>query len=140
MGVIEGNASVSDNDWETITRGGDPAIEKWINDQLDGKSCTIILVGQNTANRKWINYEISRSWELNKGIVGICIHNLKDKDENQSQKGNNPFSHLDLRGISLSDIIKLYDPPYNDSKDVYNYIQKNLTNWVEEGITIRNKY
>lgn len=33
MGVIEGNVPVSDNDWETITRGGDAAIERWIADQ-----------------------------------------------------------------------------------------------------------
>ncbi len=30
MGVIEGNAPVSDNEWEEITGGGDEAIEQWI--------------------------------------------------------------------------------------------------------------
>jgi len=33
MGVVEGNAPVSDNDWETIQRGGDAAIKRWINGQ-----------------------------------------------------------------------------------------------------------
>jgi hypothetical protein len=56
MGVIEGNAPVSDNDWESVTKGGDPAIKKWVADQLDGKSCTIVLVGQSTAGRKWISH------------------------------------------------------------------------------------
>jgi len=41
MGVIEGNSPVLDNDWETIVRGGDSAIQKWIDDQLVGKSCAM---------------------------------------------------------------------------------------------------
>lgn len=57
MGVIEGNAPVSDNEWEEIKKGGDEAIESWINDQLSGKSCAIVLIGENTAGRKWIEYE-----------------------------------------------------------------------------------
>jgi hypothetical protein len=58
IGVLEGNNPVSDNQWETITRGGDAAIERWIANQMQGRSCTIVLIGQNTANRKWINHEI----------------------------------------------------------------------------------
>jgi hypothetical protein len=34
--------------------------------------------------------------------------------------------------------VKAYDPPYSGSKDVYDYISKNLAAWVEEAITIRN--
>jgi len=32
MGVIDGNRLYSDNDWETITKGGDDKIKKWIAD------------------------------------------------------------------------------------------------------------
>ena len=57
FGVIEGNRPATDNDWEVVKRGGDTAIARWIRDQMKGKSCTIVLVGTNTAGRKWINYE-----------------------------------------------------------------------------------
>jgi hypothetical protein len=30
MGAVEGNQPAKDNDWETVTKGGDKAIEKWI--------------------------------------------------------------------------------------------------------------
>jgi hypothetical protein len=30
IGVIEGNAAVSDNDWQSITSGGDAAVQRWI--------------------------------------------------------------------------------------------------------------
>lgn len=140
MGVIEGNRPCSDNDWETVTKGGDAAIEKWINEQLSGKSCTVVLVGEKTAGRKWITHEIKKSWEAGKGVVGIQIHNLKDRYENQSSEGKNPFDYLTLEGKKLSSIIKLHRPPYAKSTNVYNHIKDNIADWIEEAIEIRNKY
>ena len=61
IGAIEGNQPAKDNDWETITKGGDKAIEKWIADQMSGRSCVVVLIGAGTANRKWINHEIARA-------------------------------------------------------------------------------
>ena|ERR1700730_3800432 len=81
MGVVDGNVPVRDNDWE---------IEKWIDDQLDGRSCAVVLVGAKTASRKWVIHEISRAWNLNKGVVGIHIHNLLDEAKNKATKGANP--------------------------------------------------
>lgn len=139
-GVIEGNAPVSDNDWESITKEGDKAIEGWINGQLDGKSCAIVLIGANTAGRKWINYEIKQAWNANKGLMGIYIHNLKDKDGNQSSKGVNPFAGFTVKDEELSSIVKAYDPPYSASTNVYDHIKQNLSSWVEDAIAIRSKY
>src|SRR5262249_8736337 len=39
MGAIEMNVPVSDNDWETITGGGDAAIQRWIAARMRGKPC-----------------------------------------------------------------------------------------------------
>lgn len=140
MGIIEGNQPVSDNDWETVKRGGDAAIAKWIAGQMFGRSCTIVLVGQNTAGRKWITHEIIESWKARMGVVGIRIHRLKDYAGNTASIGGNPFDSVNLGEKPLSSIVKLYDPPYIDSKDVYAYIQSNMSKWVEEAITIRGKY
>jgi len=49
MGVVEGNEPVSDNDWEQITRGGDATIERWIDKQMEGRSCVVVLIGSWTA-------------------------------------------------------------------------------------------
>ena len=49
MGVIEGNQAVADNDWETVTKGGDAAIKKWIDDQMVGRSCVVVLIGSAAA-------------------------------------------------------------------------------------------
>ena len=137
-GAIEGNHPVSDNDWETITRGGDRAIQMWIDSQLRGKSCAVVLIGRNTAGRKWIEYEIRKAWRDNKGLVGIHVHNLKDKDGRQSLKGRNPFG-LTVDGRHLSSIVKTYDPPYKTSTYVYSHIKSNIEKWVEEAILIRHR-
>jgi len=142
MGVIEGNAAVSDNDWETVKKGGDDAIKNWIAGQLKGRSCTVVLVGENTAGRKWITHEIVKSWDAEMGVVGIRIHNLKDSDSNQSKSGGNPFDSVTLGGTTkkLSSIVKLYDPSGASSAGVYKTINENLEDWIEEAIKIRAKY
>jgi hypothetical protein len=142
MGVVDGNKSASDNDWETITKQGDKAIEKWIDGQLDGKSCAVVLIGANTARRKWINYEIEQAWSNKKGLFGIYIHRLKNLDGEQSSKGDNPFDGYTVGESKkkLSSVVKAYDPPYTDSKDVYAYIKKNLEGWIEGAISIRDNF
>ena len=141
IGTIEGNKPASDNDWESIIKGGDAAIKKWIANQMDGKSCTIVLVGNNTANRKWINYEIVKSWDKGMGVVGIYIHGLKNLNRETASKGNNPFDYI-THGPSkkkLSTIVKCYNPSGSTSKTRYDWISKHLSNAVEEAIRIRNE-
>ena len=140
IGAIEGNPPASDNDWESITSGGNAAIQKWIDGQLSGKSCALVLIGANTAGRKWIKYEIKKAWELGKGVLGVYIHRLKDFAGNQSSQGNNPFDDVNISGTSLSSIVKAYNPPYLDSKQVYGHISDNIAGWIDEAITIRGKY
>lgn len=137
IGIIEGNRPASDNDWEKIKGRGDKAIQNWIDGQLRGRSCTIVLIGKNTSKRDWVNYEIEKSWNLRKGVLGIYIHNLKDSFGNQSIKGENPFNNFTINGKKMSAIVKAYDPPYSTSTYVYNHIKDNIENWIEEAIEIR---
>ena len=141
IGVIEGNKPVSENKWEEIKKKGDAAVEKWIDENLSGKSCTIVLIGEKTSKRKWVKKEIEKSWNEGKGLVGIYIHNLKHSDGTQSNKGSNPFDGFTLtvdgKKVKLSSIVKAYDPPYSSSKYVYSHIEENIEDWVEEAIEIR---
>ncbi|MCU7918983.1 MAG: TIR domain-containing protein [Candidatus Thiodiazotropha sp. (ex Epidulcina cf. delphinae)] len=140
MGVVEGNRPATDNDWETVKKGGDKSIQKWIDGQLNGKSVAIVLIGSNTAGRKWIKYEIKKAWQDDKGVLGVYVHNLKDSDGDQSTKGNNPFDAYKIGETSMSKIVKAYDPPYSTSNYVYDHIKDNLEDWIETAIDIRNKY
>jgi len=141
IGTVVGNQPAKDNDWETVTKGGDKAIEKWIADQMDGRSCVVVLIGSATANRKWINHEIVKAWNDGKGILGVHIHNLKNSDSKTSTKGANPFDYMTLKsnGAKLSTVVKTYDPPGTSSTDVYAHIKANLESWIEAAIASRAK-
>lgn len=142
MGSVEGNRPASDNDWEAVKKGGDSAIEQWINNQLNGRTCSVVLIGRDTAGRKWIDYEIHKSWNSGKGVVGIYVHNLKNASSEQATKGANPFAHIKMKrgDVSMSSIVRAYDPPHVDSKRVYEHISQNLSSWIEEAVKIRNDY
>ena len=107
MGIVEGNRPVSDNDWEAVTRRGDAAIKRWIGSQMYGRTCAAILIGTQTSGRKWITYEIQKAWNDGKGLVGIHIHNLLNRNrQTVSAKGANPFYRLSLNGTRLSSIVR----------------------------------
>ena len=139
IGVVEGNTPVSDNDWEAVTKEGAAAIKKWIADQMYGRSCTVVLVGSNTAGRKWINHEIIESWNDGMGVVGIHIHGLKNLDGKVATKGSNPFANITYgaQGKKLLSIVNCYTPAGSTSKERYAWIAENLEAAVEEAIQIR---
>ena len=135
IGALEDNKPVSANEWESVKRGGEASIKKWIDDNLRYKSCVVVLVGEETANRKWVRYEIEKAWELGKGLVGVYIHNLKDPRTGKSSKGKNPFDQFEFDdGTKLSSVVKCYNPNRNDT---YNEIKDNLEDWIEEAIASR---
>lgn len=141
IGSIEGNKPATDNDWETIKGSGDAAIEQWISSQMSGKTCTVVLIGSNTANRKWINYEIVKSWDAGMGVVGIYIDGIKNLSGEISTKGKNPLDYI-IHGTTkkpLSSIVKCYSPSGNTSKEKYAWISQHLANAVEEAIKIRKE-
>jgi hypothetical protein len=142
MGVVAGQPILSSNQWEEIEKGGDAAIEKWIDTEMNGKSCVVVLIGNATAGRKWVKHEIEKAWNDGRGVVGVYIHNLKNLAGLQSTKGANPFADFTMikDDKKLSSIVKAYDPPYSTSTNVYEHIENNLAGWVDEAIQIRKDY
>lgn len=139
IGALEDNKPVSDNAWEEVKRKGDDNIKQWINDNMKYRSCVIVMIGEETANRKWVKYEIEKAWNDGKGLLGIYIHNLKDPVTGKCSQGKNPFTLFTMKrdNKSLADIVKCYNPNPNDA---YNDIKNNIENWVEEAIKIRDNY
>jgi len=134
MGALDGNEPVSANDWEKLQKT-DGGIKKWINDNMDYRSCVVVLVGEQTANRPWVKYEIEKAWNDGKGILGIHIHNLKCPRNGTCSKGPNPFDQFNFKdGRKLSSVVKCYNP---DSTDAYNDIKNNIETWIEEAISAR---
>jgi len=135
MGVIEGNTPVSVSAWEEAkkTPGG---IEKWIYENMQYKSCVVVLIGEETANRPWVKYEIEKAWNDGKGVFGIYIHNISCPRNGKCVKGNNPFEQFTFEnGNKLSSVARCYDPSSNNA---YNDIKNNIESWIEAAIKSRN--
>lgn len=121
-------------EWESIERQGDEAIKRWIKGQLKGTSATVVLVGKETAERPWVQHEVSESWNRGNGVVGVWIHGIKDSDKQTDVKGQNPFELFELSdGTKLSSACKIYDWVDADGRN-------NLGKWIEEAVEIRSKY
>lgn len=116
-------------EWESIKRQGNRAVQNWIDTQMKGTSVTIVLIGAETYQRPWVQYEIAQSVALGKGLLGICMHGMKDLNGSYDQKGDNPFNYCDAtkpRGLLM------HSPRY----PVYSWIndngRANLSAWIEQ--------
>ncbi len=101
-------------EFEEIKGKGDAAIKKWIDDQLNGTSVTVVLVGEKTCDSRWVKYEIEKSKEDEKGLLGIDISKIKDLSENTSTR--------------CGQIPKGYSFYLWNKDDGYN----NMGDWIEE--------
>jgi len=142
INAFEGQALATPNDWESLKRTGDDAIKRWINSQLEGKTCLVCLVGSDTANRPWVQHEISTAWNVGKGVVAVRIHQLLDRNSQASLAGDNPLNRITFTGTTntLASVAQLKAPSGYDSKGVYSSICGNLESWIEEAIEIRKKH
>ncbi len=136
MGVVEGERPCSPTEWEEVKRKGDESIKRWINSHIKETTCLVVLVGKETASRPWVRYEIRHAWEEGKGVVGIRIHNLKNQNGETSGYGTNPFETFSLNGKMLSEYVKCYNP----RGDAYNWIKENLSDCIEEAISLRSNH
>lgn len=122
-------------EFEKIKQQGDAAIKSWIDRQLLGTSTTVVLIGEETLNRPYVQYEIEQSYKKGNAIIGVNIGGIKDMKTNLTSISQNPRKiigkneqdkHLWFHEIA-SDI---YDYKKNDG---YN----NLGEWIKQAKSIR---
>lgn len=136
---VRNSKSFKDNDaevgyydhslWERTKLKGDPALQRLIDDGLKGASVTVVLIGARTSTRRWVKYEIKKSFTDGKGLIGIYIHGLKDQSGKTDVKGANPFGLFDVtrngRKVSLASLCPTYDWVAGDG-------YRNFASWVEK--------
>ena len=134
IGALEDNKPVAANNWEEVKRGGEAAIKKWIDDNMKYRSCVVVLVGEQTAYRPWVNYEIRKAWEDGKGLLAIRINKLKCPRNGTSAYGPNPFDSIRFSEQGRVVVPKIHDPhPLYPLQD----IAANLEGWIEDAIRQR---
>ena len=124
-------------EFEKIKRNGENAVCKWIDRQLEGTSVTVVLIGKETLNRPFVQYEIIKSIERGNAIIGIHIHNLRDMITKRTTVKGNPHT-----------IIGYYNddtPAYFDyiCYGLYDYLEDNgyynLGSWIEKAALKKGK-
>lgn len=139
MNALDGQELCTPNAWEEVKRKGKDSIEKWIGDNMSGKTCVVVLVGSETADRPWVRREIVRGWDAGKGVLAIRIHKLLDTNSEAALAGDNPLDRINFgsTGKKLSAIAPIYSPAGSDSKAAYAAIKDNIEQWIENAIAIR---
>ncbi len=114
--------------WEEVKKKGDDAIKKWIDEQLQGTSVTVVLIGAETSDRKYVNYEIVQSHNKGNGLLAIYIHNVKDVNGKTDTKGKSPLDncYIEKNGkkILFSELYPAFDWVNNDGRN-------KMGDWIE---------
>jgi hypothetical protein len=116
--------------WEEAKKDGELALKRLINKGLQDTSVTVVLIGAETAQRRWVNYEIEKSHERGNGMLGIYIHNIPNLEKQKDNRGANPFDNFTIEKMSA--IYPTYDWVANDG---YN----NFSTWVENAAKAAGK-
>jgi len=117
-------------EWEEVKKKGQTAIENWIDKQLKGTSVTVVLIGAETSQRDYVNYEIKASYNKSpkNGMLGIYVHNMKDSNSKTDTKGANPFAKI---SVTVDGTKKLFSEIYPTYDWVNDDGRKNIGDWIE---------
>ncbi len=64
--------------WESARTQGPDAVRRLIDKGLNNTSVTCFLLGAETYTRRWCKYELQKSIEDKKGILGILLPNQNE--------------------------------------------------------------
>lgn len=137
MGALEGQPILRSQEWEAVKRRGDTAIQGWIDDEMKYKTAVVVLVGAQTAGRRWVRYEVEKAWRDRRPLVGIRINGLADANRKTDTAGPDPFAHLSPMPlvVQLAGGVPLYTPRGRTSHEVHADIARHLTTWVQNART-----
>jgi hypothetical protein len=126
---IEDAGYIDAAEFEKVEKEGKEAVKKWIDSQLNGTSVTVVLVGAETSDREYVDYEIEQSSKRGNGLLAIYINKLKDQDKKTDIKGKNPF---DLWYKTVDGEKKYFSSIYSTYDWVDDNGYENLGQWIEE--------
>lgn len=123
--------------WEKEKSKGAIVIKNLIEEGLKKTSVTTVLIGDETANRRWVKYEIIKSFERGNGIVGIHINRIRGRDQSITSRGLNPLDRLAFQISEDGKRIRFYElrnrkwVVFSDLPEINN--KKSNTLYFEDG-------
>lgn len=86
--------------FEASRRNSPDALKRFLREGLENTSVTCVLAGSNTANRRWVRYEIARSLVRRNGLLTVFIHSIKNMDLRTAAKGTDPLSVMGVYKVN----------------------------------------
>jgi hypothetical protein len=80
--------------WEQAKKKGDAQLKKLIADGMSNSSVTTVLAASETWGRKWVRYELVKSFERGNGLITLWIDQIKDSAGRTSTRGHDPLACL----------------------------------------------
>ncbi|OZC01457.1 TIR domain-containing protein [Rubricoccus marinus] len=80
--------------FESKKRTSDAALKEFLRTGLKNCGVTCVLAGSQTAHRRWVRYELVRSFMAGKGILCAKIHRRKNSAGAVDTAGPNPLDQL----------------------------------------------
>jgi len=112
---VNGSETFYDNSlWEQTKKKGDQALRTLIADGLKNSSVTTVLAGTETWSRKWVRYELIKSFERGNGLITLWLDQVKDPEGKTAVRGPDPLEWLFFRKNSNGKTASTW---YHDGKD-----------------------
>jgi hypothetical protein len=77
--------------FEASQRESDDALKRFLREGLKNTTVTCVLVGAETCLRRWVRYEIFRSFMRGNGLLAVRIHTIGSLHSQATVAGTNPF-------------------------------------------------
>ena len=129
--------------WEDAKRHGDATVKRLVNSSLENTSVTCVLIGTETWKRRWVRYEIFKSYDRDIRLFGVHINSVPDKNKQTFLQGVNPFSYLgfvissDGKKLTYYELVENAWQVYQDLPEKSGNYDKqywgkgfNLSHWV----------
>ncbi len=95
FGDVTGADTFYDNSlWEEAKKKGDAALKALIADGMKNSSVTTVLAAAETWGRKWVRYELVKSFERGNGLMTLWIDQAKDSAGKVTTRGYDPMACL----------------------------------------------
>lgn len=126
--------------WEKTKEKGTAKLKELIEASgLYQTSVTAVLIGAETYSRRWVRYEIIKSFERGNGLLAIHLNRIRGRDGYITTRGKNPFNYLGLEAtengnVHFYELVNRKWIPFADLPVINNRVSNTVyfkprTNW-----------
>lgn len=103
--------------FESKRRESDDVLKNFLRTAINGTSVTCVLYATETAWRRWVRYELVRSFIHGSGILAVDMHSILDFEQKKAKSGPNPLNCLAFKVVD--DRVKFLEKNIVSEKEIW---------------------